>query len=196
MAEVRIDPRVERRSRKKAAIVEAAWRIARAEGFGGLSLHALARSVGLRQPSLYAYFDSKNALIDEMFADANRQLLGRVERLGPSPEPRRAVHDVMRELVAFCMEDGARAELMFQRPVPGFEPSAESYAAAQRFLERAVELLGDAGISDPEDVDVFVGVIAGVINAQLSNDPGGDRWTRHLDRVIDMVFEDCRRRPR
>ncbi len=45
----------------------------------------LAREVGIRQPSLYAYFDSKNGLYDAMFADGNRQLLERLDRLDCPP---------------------------------------------------------------------------------------------------------------
>ena len=52
---------VQRREERTAAIVAAAWGLARAHGVGALSLHALAREVGVRQPSLYVYFDSKHA---------------------------------------------------------------------------------------------------------------------------------------
>ena len=38
-----------------------------------------------------------------------------------------------------------------------------------------------AGLTDPADVDCFVAMIAGLIDAQASNDPGGTRWIRHLD---------------
>src|SRR2546428_7570329 len=62
-----------RREAKVASIVESAWQLAREHGIGGVSLHALAREVGMRQPSLYEYFDSKHALYDAMFADGNRQ---------------------------------------------------------------------------------------------------------------------------
>ena len=77
----------ERREQRVAEIVAAAWELARAHGIGGVSLHALAREVGMRQPSLYAYFDSKHALYDAMFADGNRQLL---ERLDAARAARRA----------------------------------------------------------------------------------------------------------
>ncbi|HTT91316.1 MAG TPA: helix-turn-helix domain-containing protein, partial [Acidimicrobiales bacterium] len=43
-------------------ILACAWKLAREQGIAGVSLHALAREVGMRQPSLYEYYDSKNAL--------------------------------------------------------------------------------------------------------------------------------------
>ena len=64
-----------------AGIIDSAWKLAREQGIAGVSLHALAREVGMRQPSLYEYFDSKNALYDAMFADGNRQLIERLDAL-------------------------------------------------------------------------------------------------------------------
>src|SRR5438045_6573008 len=121
----------ERREAKIASIVDVAWELAREHGIAGISLHALAREVGMRQPSLYEYFDSKHALYDAMFADGNRQLLERIDGLKLPSNPRKAVHVAMRAFVDFALEDPARSQLLFQRPIPGFEPSAESYALAR-----------------------------------------------------------------
>jgi len=180
-----------RREAKTAAIVAEAWKLASAHGIGGVSLHALAKAVGMRQPSLYAYFDSKLALYDAMFADGNRRLLEQLDALGLPTDPRAAVKAYMRVFVDFAVADAARGELLFHRPIPGFEPSPESYALAEAVLDRAVELLGAAGMTDPADVDCIIAMVAGVIDAQTSNDPGGDRWTRHLDRLIDLYLDDA-----
>jgi AcrR family transcriptional regulator len=171
-----------------ASIVAAAWDLARVEGIGGVTLRALAREVGMRQPSLYEYFDSKNGLYDAMFADGNRRLLERVDGLELPGEPRAAVKAFMRAFVDFALEDAARCALLFHRPIPGFEPSAESYAGAEAVLTRAVGLLRAAGLTDGGDVDCFVAMVGGLIDAQNSNDPDGDRWTRHLDRLTDMYL--------
>src|ERR1700682_3512252 len=96
-----------RREERVASIVATAWELARAHGIGGVSLHALAREVGMRQPSLYAYFDSKNALFDAMFSDGNRQLLERLEGLTLPRGPRVAVKAFMRAFVQFALEDTA-----------------------------------------------------------------------------------------
>ena len=178
-----------RREAKTAAIVAEAWALAAAHGIGGVSLHALAKAVGMRQPSLYAYFDSKLALYDAMFADGNRQLRERLEALHLPAAPRSAVKVFVRAFVEFALTDDARAELLFHRPIPGFEPSPEAYADAEATLSRVGELLAAAGMTDPADVDCFVAMIAGIIDAQSSNDPGGDRWTRHLDRLVDLYLD-------
>ena len=65
----------QRRETKISSIVEAAWGLAQTHGIQLVSLRDLAKEVGMQQPSLYVYFDSKNALYDAMFADGNRQLL-------------------------------------------------------------------------------------------------------------------------
>src|ERR1700680_791024 len=137
-----------RREAKVAAIVESAWKLALEHGVAGVSLHALAREVGMRQPSLYAYFDSKNALFDAMFADGNRQLLERLDTLKVPGDPRAAVKKFMQAFVTFALEDTGRCLLLFQRPVPGFEPSPESYAYAQKVLDLAVGVLRAAGVED------------------------------------------------
>jgi AcrR family transcriptional regulator len=183
-----------RREVRTAAIVAEAWNLASEHGIGGVSLHALAKAVGMRQPSLYGYFESKLALYDAMFADGNRQLLDRLEALDLPAAPRAAVKVSMRAFVDFAVADAARAELLFHRPIPGFEPSPESYAVAEQVLGHAVALLAAAGMTDPADVDCVIAMVAGIVDAQTSNDPGGDRWTRHLDRLIDLYLDDATRR--
>jgi AcrR family transcriptional regulator len=183
-----------RREAKVASLVASAWALARREGLGGVTLHALAREAGMRQPSLYAWFDSKNDLFDAMFADGNRQLYERLDALRLPREPRAAVKAFLRAFVRFALEDPARCQLLFGRPVPTFEPSSEAYAEAERVLERTVELLRAAGVEEQGDVDCVVAMVAGLVDAQMSNDPGGRRWIRHLDRLIDLYLDDARRR--
>jgi AcrR family transcriptional regulator len=180
-----------RREAKVASIVAGAWELAREHGIGGISLHALARAVGMRQPSLYEYFDSKHGLYDAMFADGNRQLLERLDALRLPGDPRLAVKRCLGTFVAFALEDPARCELLFQRHLPGFAPSSESYALAQEALARVVRSLHEAGVSDQGDIDCILAVTAGLIDAQMANDPGGNRWTRHLNRLIDLLIDDA-----
>ena len=188
------DKITERREAKVASIVASAWKLAREHGIAGISLHALAREVGMRQPSLYGYFDSKHALYDAMFADGNRQLLERLDALTLPRDPRAALKKFLGAFVAFALEDPARCELLFQRHVPGFTPSPESYALAEGALVRAAKVMNEAGVTQQGDIDCIVAMVAGLMEAQLSNDPGGSRWTRHLNRLVDLYVDDTIKR--
>jgi AcrR family transcriptional regulator len=180
-----------RRETRVAGIVACAWELAREQGIGGISLHGLARAVGIRQPSLYEYFDSKHALYDVMFADGNRQLTERLNGVKLPWDHRAALKQVLATFADFALEDPARYELLFQRHIPGFIPSPESYALAEDVLSRVVEVMRAAGVTEQGDIDCVVAITAGLIDAQLSNDPGGNRWIRHLNRLVDLLVDDA-----
>jgi len=179
----------QRREARMASIVDASWDLARREGIGGVTLRGLARELGISQPSLYEYFDSKAALFDVLFADGNRRLLARLDATPLPDEPRAAVKVFMRTFVEFSLEDDARLALLFQRPIPGFRPSPASFAVAEQVLERAVALLRTAGARDDGDVDCCIAMVGGLIAAQAGNDPGGTRWTQHLERLLDLYLD-------
>jgi AcrR family transcriptional regulator len=185
------DKVTQRREAKIATLVAAAWKLAGEHGIGGVSLHALAREVGIRQPSLYEYFDSKHGLYDAMFADGNRQLLERLDSLKLPRDPCAALKRYLGALVAFALADPARCELLFQRHIPGFNPSPEAYALAEAALGGAVKLMHEAGVVEQGDIDCIVAMTAGLIDAQMTNDPGGHRWTRHLNRLVDLLVNDA-----
>jgi AcrR family transcriptional regulator len=182
------DPRLARKQARRLEILQAAWQIADEQGLAAVSLHEVARRVGLRQPSLYAYFDSKSALYDLMYAQGYETLLERVESAALSPDPRRAVAQTAKIIIDFQVSEPAKGQLLFLRTVPGFEPSPESYALAQRLLDMSTAQLMAAGASDPVHVDIYTALISGIVNQQTANDPGGSRWTRHLETVLDMYF--------
>jgi AcrR family transcriptional regulator len=183
-----------RRAAKMALIVASAWELAREHGIAGISLRDLAGRVGIRQPSLYEYFESKDALYDTMFADGNRQLLERLESLEQSADPRACLHLYLDAFLSFALEDPARCELLFQRHLPGFTPSPESYALAETARGGLITVMRNAGLSEQGDIDCLVAMTAGIMEAQLANDPTGDRWTRYHNRLVDLIVDDALRR--
>ena len=190
------DRRAVRRAAKIEVIVREAWALSRAEGLAGILLRDLADRVDLRQPSLYAYFDSKLALYDAMFADGNRQLLAYTADLAPTGDPARDLTEFVARVVRFSGDDVERHQLLFQRTIPGFEPSVESYAIAVEFLERGAALLQAAGVTRAEDIDLFTALSAGLTHQQVANDPGGDRWVKQAGRVVAMFLTEVQQSPR
>lgn len=189
----RSDLRALRRDAKVATIVREAWALSRADGLAGISLRDLADRVGLRQPSLYAYFDSKLALYDAMFADGNRQLLAFTADLATTGNPERDLVEFVERVVQFSSDDVERHQLLFQRTIPGFEPSPASYEIALEFRERAAALLQAASVTRAVDLDLFTALSAGLTHQQVANDPGGDRWLKQADRVVSMFLTEVRR---
>jgi AcrR family transcriptional regulator len=190
------DPRQKRREAKIADVVKAAWTLAQRDGLGAISLRDLAAAVGLRQPSLYVYFDSKLALYDAMFADGYHQLLRYVEDRDYAGDPREALIDLVRDLVLFSSANTVRHQLLFQRTLPGFEPSAEAYAPSVEFSRRATAVCAQAGITAAADIDLFSALINGMAHQQVANDPGGHRWADHAEQAVDMLLAKPSKPPR
>lgn len=182
----------ERREATRLEILDAAWEIARQRSLAEVTLREIAERIGMRPPSLYTHFDSKSAVIDAMFGTAWAEYLRSVTELhGDLPaEPRTALHVLARHFFDFAVADLARFQLMNQRTLPDFSPSADSYAPAVEVLERLTSTLVSIGLPDEGDRDLYVALIGGLVDAQLANDPGGQRWSRLLPRAIDMFADE------
>jgi Bacterial regulatory proteins, tetR family. len=166
----------------------AAWELAREVGLTALVMRDLGAKVGMRAQSLYVYFPSKHAIYDAMFAASNRELLSRFTGLPFTVDPVEDLRAHARTFLQFCLEDPVRYQLLFQRTIPGFEPSPESYAPAIDALEHTRGNLRACGISDTRAMDAWIAIIVGLAAQQASNEPGGDRWLRLVDDVTDMYL--------
>src|SRR3954447_5045063 len=108
MTEKLRDRRAERHTATKGEILAAAWRLARERGLAGWSLRDVAEAVGMRAPSLYVYFGSKNALFDAMFAEGCAALLGTTAPSVAQAQGRSAeevLHLAATTFFDFCAED-------------------------------------------------------------------------------------------
>jgi AcrR family transcriptional regulator len=185
------DRRAERREATRREILDAAWGIARRDGLSAVTLREVAGRIGMRSPSLYSHFDSKNAIYDAMFAQAWIELCAEFDAMAPPPAAhRRAVLVLAEAFFDFAVADLARYQLMNQRTIPGFRPSEEAYAAATAAYERMQAVLHRCGVNRPADLDLWTAIIGGFVDQQLANDPGGTRWRRQLPRLVDMYCDE------
>jgi AcrR family transcriptional regulator len=190
------DRRQQRREVKRASILAEAWSLAHRDGLAAISLRDLADAVGLRQPSLYVYFGSKRDLYDAMFADAYRQLLEYIDRRRYPSEPDAALTALVKDCVQFSSDDLVRHQLLFQRTIPGFEPSPESYRLALEFYSVGRAYLAAAGVTRQADMDLFTALVSGLAHQQVANDPGGTRWVRLAGQAVEMFLAEVERRRR
>jgi AcrR family transcriptional regulator len=201
-------PRLDRRHRRRQETVEQVLDVAVAvmaeQGVAGLSLGEVARRMGIRPPSLYVYFDSKNALYDAIFARGARELIAVMK-------PVHAQVDEAADLAAYFLEQAdafvrwtlehpAYSQLMFWRPVPNYEPSADAYEPAVEMLARARTLfvtLCDRGLfaadTDIDDaLQMWTVLCSGVMTQQLANAPQQSfdegRFTTQLPELVAMFL--------
>jgi AcrR family transcriptional regulator len=177
------DRRQRRRQETIEQVLDIAVEVMAEQGVAGLTLGEVARRMGIRPPSLYGYFDGKNALYDALFERGWRDLLVTMRAVEAASDGRDLVADLLASESAFvrwAVEHPAYAPLMFWRPVPGFVPSERAYAPAtelERMAREFLVVLRSAGLLRPDaDLDLVyrtqTALIAGVISQQLANAPG------------------------
>jgi AcrR family transcriptional regulator len=182
-------------------VLDVAVEVMAEQGVAGLTLGEVARRMGIRPPSLYGYFDGKNALYDALFERGWRLLLealAETRARTAGAEPLVAHRARMDDFVRWAVEHPAHSALMFWRPVPGFVPSAQAYGPAvalERLARADLAELRDAGVLPPGvDLDrayrTQAALGAGVISQQLANAPRESfedgSWTAVLPDLVDM----------
>jgi AcrR family transcriptional regulator len=196
-APARPDRRAARRQETKEQIVAAAWELVRDQGLAGLAMRDLGDRVGMKAQSIYSYFASKHEIYDAMFHQGYEAFAAAMEEVHVAGDGLEEVDDIRtaacraaHRFFEFCTSDPVRYQLLFQRTIPDFVPSPESYAVALAAYESMTAQLANFGITDPEAVDLWTAVYTGLTDQQISNDPGGDRWERIVDRAIDMTLRE------
>ena len=142
----------------------------------------------MQAPSLYGYFDSKVAIYDAMFAQGAAEFLEAQRQLALSGDALADLKVGLHFFVGFCTSDPVRYQLLFQRTIPDFVPSPESFAIAVEGLQATRDRLQNMGFADPAVLDLLTAIGTGLTDQQISNDPGGDRWVRLVDEAAEMFF--------
>lgn len=200
-ASVNADRRALRRQQTISEALDVAVAIMGEAGVGGLSMSEMARRLGMRQPSLYKYFPSLHAVYDALFA-RGAELSAAAVQAAVEAGPRGVVtiRAAARALVRWAVGNPALAQLLYWRPVPGFEPTAATFAVSVRLMDqlsaafaaavRAGELHPDA--ASAEAPRLFTIVVSGLVSQQMANEPGAGYetglFTSLTDAALDMFF--------
>jgi AcrR family transcriptional regulator len=173
----------------------------REQGVAALSFNEIARQLGIRPPSLYTYFPSKDAIYDELFrrgfVEFGRRMQARDLQDGSI---RTRMRSALETYFTFALENPDLFQLMFQRPVPGFVPSARSMAASLAALEAGYQeiaaIVGAEGLNPEmprqEAADLTIALIHGLTELHLANNPelplGEGRFGRLVSRAVDLLM--------
>lgn len=102
-------------------------------GANGLTVRGVAEATGASTISVYARFGGRTGLLDALYERTFDSLRGMLEALPPSSDD--GVGDLVQlalEYRLFAKESPARYALMFERPVPDFDPDPALRAAVLR----------------------------------------------------------------
>jgi AcrR family transcriptional regulator len=177
-------PRVDRRARRRQETIEEILDLAEAVmtevGVNGLSLAEVARRLGVQPPSLYKYFPSLMAVYDALFRRGQLANLTVMREAMDDAQP--GLPALAAGLDASCswaLAHRALAQLMFWRPVPSFEPTAEAMAPSIEMVAIQRAALADAvalgqlgpGATTEEGVYAVSILVSGTLTQAMANEP-------------------------
>lgn len=196
-----LDRRSRRRLDTESEILDVALEIMSAEGVAGLTMTRLAERMGLKPPSLYRYYVSLMAIHDALFRRGQMANLvvvrAAMENAAPGLDAAMAAMTAAGE---WAVENPTLAKLLFWRPVPRFEPTADAFAPTVEIVALLREALGHAvnsGHLHPDaasdrGMDLLSILHFGVISQHLANDVHGTwetgRYTSLHRQVIEMFI--------
>jgi len=175
----------DRRKRNRQEMVDGILAAARAqmreEGVAALNLNEVARRVGVTTPALYKYFPSKMAVYDALFRLGTRLYIEEFNALNLSDAASggAAIGGALEHQLSFAARNPELSQMVLQRPVPGFIPSAEGLAEAAEVEHMAIAVVSrliERGLiappGPPERAFFMVAsVAAGLAANAIANEP-------------------------
>ncbi|AEM86646.1 TetR/AcrR family transcriptional regulator [Streptomyces violaceusniger] len=138
-----------RRERYRKQTREEAKAVALAQlsesGTAGISVNAIAKSMGMTGPALYRYFASRDELLTELIIDAYRDLAEALARAVADAVPA----DRFRAL-ALALRDWAKRQpdrylLIYGTPVPGYHAPPETIEISAGLMRTIVDACATVG---------------------------------------------------
>jgi AcrR family transcriptional regulator len=156
-------------------VLDAASRLLEAEGPEALTMRRIAGEVGCSTSVLYTMFGGKAGVAEGLWREGFERLRGAMERVADDDPLGRlaALGRVYREN---ALANRAYYAIMFQRPIPGFRPSAEAYAESLRPLQLLVDAAADcirAGVFRDADPARVAGVLWAAAHGAVSLELAG-----------------------
>jgi len=186
----------------RRAILDAARAIMREEGIAALSLHEVARRIGMKTPSLYTYFDNKNALYDALFALGMKMYRDYTNAcVAQTTTIQDELEVTLTAYMRFADENPDLYPLLFERPVPGFVPSpaamvdiSELAKESRARVQRAIDA-GDfeTDLSAAQTQNLFLALMHGLTALKRANEPdtpiGQGRFGSLIPAATDMLIK-------
>ncbi|GAA3682397.1 TetR/AcrR family transcriptional regulator [Nonomuraea antimicrobica] len=158
-------------------LLDAALRVLRDRGALHLTLRRVADAAATSTMGIYTCFGSRAGLLEAIYEHGFRLLHEAMSRsLDGQTDPNARIMGVAHGYRQFALTDPALYALMFERPLPDFDPSPEQRDAALRLcfdlLAEAASAAAQSGLiraSDPERAAYLVWTtIHGLVSIELT----------------------------
>ena len=196
------DRRARHREQTRSEILDHALQIMAEDGAAGLTMARLARAMDIRPPSLYKYYPSLLAVYDALFRRGQQANLEALREGMHGAAPGLAtVAGAMEAAGRWAAANPVLAQLLFWRPVPGYQPSAEAFAPAMQIIDLLRSALAEAAargqVHPDAATDAGMELLSimhfGVISQHLANDAGSDwdhgRYTRRHREILPLFIK-------
>jgi AcrR family transcriptional regulator len=156
-------------------VLDAASRLLEAEGPDALTMRRIAAAAGCSTSVLYTMFGGKSGVAEGLWREGFERLRQALEQAeGDDPLARLAA--MGRAYRTNALANRAYYAVMFQRPIPGFQPSAEAYEESLRPLRLLVDAVADcirAGVFRDADPAHVAGVLWAAAHGAVSLELAG-----------------------
>jgi AcrR family transcriptional regulator len=132
-------------------LIRAASDILKTDGPAGLTVRRIAASAGVSTMNVYSRFGGKDGVVDQLYMEGFRRLGAAIVAATHNDSVLDGIRAACLTYREFALDNPTLYSVMFDRPVPDFEPSVEATAVADATLELLVGRLaraGDAGLID------------------------------------------------
>lgn len=160
-----------RPSDRRRELLEAAEEILRSSGPHALSLRDIAERSGTSTQAVYTEFGGKPGLADALYREGYRRLAERLAAVPADLEPMARVRSLCWAYRETVLANPHLYEVMSGRPIPEYDPPAESrrYAAATFDVAiDAIQAAVDAGALAVESPRELAGLLWTAVHGHLS----------------------------
>jgi AcrR family transcriptional regulator len=178
-------------------LIRAASEILRTDGPAGLTVRRIAASAGVSTMNVYSRFGGKEGVIDQLYMEGFRRLGATVVEATNNDNVLDSIRAACLVYREFALHNPTLYSVMFDRPVPDFEPSEEAAAVADATLDLLVGRLarardeGRINTSNPFHTAAIVWAMChGVISLEMKNiGPPEIDWGLIYGHAIEILLQ-------
>lgn len=178
------------------ALRQAAHDLLASEGPSALTVRRLAAAAGMSTMNIYSRFGGKDGVVEELYLAGFHALAEQMEGDGPTDDPMADLEACGRAYRTFAQQNPTYYSVMFDRTIPGFEPSEEARAAAFGTLEALADKIeramqaGHLRTQDPLHTAISVwSTCHGLMSLELKDvAPPGIDWEAAYTRTLAALL--------